>query len=165
MHKRFAHQKVRFAAVGISNTALDFTLLNILVVGLGMPALVGNALSVSICILVSYYLNHYFVFQHKQRWSGKSLGLFIGVTGFSSIIIQSLVIWSVGLLVQLVPRTFIAAQVLNRHHALEMNLAKAAAVGTGMVWNFLLYKYVVFRQPRRSCKLQAVTLAGEVIPS
>jgi putative flippase GtrA len=145
MHKHFSHEKVRFVAAGITNTALDFLLLNLLLFVFMLPTLVANALSVSVCILMSYFLNHYFVFKQQQPIRLKNLGVFFCITGFSSIVLQSLVISLFTYITHAVLNHLIIINILNSHERLEINLAKAVAIGVGMAWNFLLYKHLVFK--------------------
>lgn len=147
MRRLLAHEKIRFLIVGVLNTALDFMILNILVLAVGIATLPANIISVTTCICISYFLNHYFVFQHESKANFRSFAVFLAVTGFSSIIMQSLIIWAFEIFTDSsFGRSLIIINVLADKEALELNTAKAAAVGIGMVWNFLLYKYVVFRK-------------------
>lgn len=160
MLKRFNHEKLRFALAGTFNTSLDFILLNLFVSVLVLPVLAANTLSVTICVVISYFLNHYFVFRQASDPSWRSLGLFMAITGFSSIVIQGTVIWSFG---EITRSTFshslVVTQNFDGHSFMEINTAKALAVGAGMVWNYLLYKYVVFKVVQRSA------VADSLLPS
>lgn len=136
----------RFLVVGLFNTALDFTLLNIMVELLGFHVLVANTISVSVGITVSYFLNHHIVFRHPERPSPKNYARFFAITGFSVLFIQNVVIYVVTKVVTVNEAS--AVHMLGYDisaKTIEVNLAKAVAVLTGMVWNFLLYKYVIFR--------------------
>lgn len=135
----------RFALVGVFNTGLDFVLLNLFVLVFGVPALLGNLLSVSICVAISYFLNHHFVFRSDDKISLKKFVIFFVITGFSSVIIQTLIIWTFEWFTDTTfGRSLVLFSTLHDNAALQLNIAKATAVGVGMVWNFLLYKYVVF---------------------
>lgn len=144
--KLWQRREIRFLAVGCFNTVLDFILLNILFGLVGLPQLVSNTISVTIGITISYFLNHKIVFRHNSKPALKNYLRFFVITGFSAILIQNLVIYTVmkvipvseEVTVNIVGFT-IAAKVL------ELNIAKVMAVLTGMSWNFLLYKYVVFK--------------------
>lgn len=148
MRRFLVHEKVRFILVGGFNTTLDFLLFNFFVLALGLYAVVGNIISVTICIFASYFLNHYFVFKHEGKVEFKKLALFVFVTGISSIGIQSAIIWGFELMTRSeFGRSLFLVDELAKNNALEVNVAKVVAVGVGMVWNFLLYKYVVFKRP------------------
>lgn len=144
---RLDNEKIRFLIVGSLNTILDFLFLNVLVWGLGVWSYAANAISVVICICISYSLNHYFVFRKKEKLSIKAFVYFFAVTGFSSIFLQSLIIW-LSYLVFDTPfsRSILAFANLPDDQVFELNLAKCAAVGVGMVWNFLFYKHIVFKE-------------------
>ena len=147
MGKLFRYEKVRFIFAGLANTFLDFLILNVLVFGLGVYPLLANVLSVTIGITISYYLNHYFVFRSKKKVNLRSYLMFFGVTGFSSLIIQSLVIFGFeALFNSSFGRSLFLVGSLTGHIALQLNIAKATAVLLGMVWNFTLYKYVIFKK-------------------
>lgn len=137
---------MRFFAVGCFNTGLDFFLFNVLLLGFGAPIIIATTTSVTVGITCSYFLNHRIVFRHKHNPTFKKYLHFLAITGFSVIIIQNVVIWAVTHLVHVqegqgitVLGHFIAAETI------EVNIAKVMAVAIGMFWNFLLYKYVVFR--------------------
>lgn len=141
-----AKQQVRFLIAGCFNTALDFLLLNVLTLAFEFPPLLANSFSVMLGIGVSYALNHFFVFRYPYRISVVKFLQFFAVTGFSSLVLQNLIItlfenffdtrFGNSLLVLPDP----AGQ-----HFLALNIAKLFAVLVGLVWNFTLYRFVIFR--------------------
>ncbi len=146
-HKRVA----RFLIVGGFNTVLDFTMLNIMFVLLKFPLLVANTISVTIGISISYFLNHIVVFQEIKKPTLKGYAHFFLITGFSVLCIQNVII-------TLITHVYLAHSIrhvtiigtLTLSTAIVINFAKAIAVIVGMVWNFLLYKHVVFRRKNTS---------------
>lgn len=142
---------VRFGLVGVVNTALDFALLNVLTLGFGLPTLVANTLSVLVGICISYALNHVFVFRYPERMSFRRFAAFFGVTGFSSLVLQNVVIVLFELLFDTdFGHSLLFLQTADGDRVLALNVAKAAAVAVGLVWNFGLYRLVVFRTKRAS---------------
>ena len=143
---------VRFAVVGMVNTLIDFTVLNVLVFSVGLNKLPANMISVSVAIAVSYLLNHAVVFRqvgegrdHKRR-----VILFITITLIGAFIIQNLVIYLFAHII-----TFPAHLLQSITNALGLNLsaafvtlntAKLAATICTMAWNYLLYRKYVFTQ-------------------
>lgn len=117
-------------------------MLNIMLVLLKFPLLVANTISVTIGISISYFLNHLVVFQEVKRPTLKGYAHFFLITGFSVLCIQNIVIS--------VTTHFIHSMTIfgtiTLSETIIINLAKAFAVVIGMIWNFLLYKHVVFRQ-------------------
>lgn len=134
---------------GCINTALDFLILNVMTLALGLPVLVGNTVSVTFGICVSYALQHFFVFRYPYRISwGKFLEFFL-ITGFSSLVIQNVIIF----LFELLFNTKFGNSLLflpteAGRHVLALNLAKLTAVLIGLVWNYTMYRLVVFRKPK-----------------
>lgn len=122
-----------------------------------LPIFFANCFSVIICISLSYLLNHYFVFKQTQRANLKDLGLFMVITSFSAVVLQGIVISGMLEVVHTsINHSFFITQYINSHSFVELNVAKAAGVGVGMVWNFLLYRYVVFDR-RNTAQRSVVT--------
>lgn len=144
--KLWSRQIIRFAVVGCFNTVLDFTILNILVGIIRLPMLLSNTVSVTVCISVSYLLNHYIVFRQSQKPSLQNYAKFFAITGISVILVQNTVLYIIDHSFTMKPGqglTVLGHFVLGK--TIELNAAKVAAVLFGMAWNFLLYKYVVFK--------------------
>jgi putative flippase GtrA len=141
---------VRFAAVGLVNTFVDFLVLNILVFGIGLNKLPANMISVSVAIIVSYLLNHSIVFRQvgNEVDRKRKIALFVLITLVGAFVIQNVVIYLFVHVITL-PATilqsitdaigfsFSAAFIL-------LNTAKLAATVCTMIWNYLLYRKFVF---------------------
>ena len=147
-HRLFQNEKIRYLLAGIFNTIIDFSLLNIIVSSLQFYPVVANTISVSVGITISYFLNHYFVFARKDGVSLKKYLIFFCVTGFSAIILQGLIIFGLEHLFvsSWWQSIYLVGDLLSNNETLALNAAKVAAVAVSMVWNFLLYKYVVFKK-------------------
>ncbi|WP_082481023.1 GtrA family protein [Rathayibacter sp. Leaf299] len=151
MTRLFEKQQVRFLAAGSVNTAIDFVLLNIMTLALGAPVLIANSVSVVFGICLSYVMNHFFVFRYPDRVTVKRFLQFFAVTGFSSLVIQNVIIW----LFEMLFGTSFGRSLLflgsdADNNVLAINFAKAVAVFAGLVWNFAFYRLVVFRSNRGS---------------
>ena len=145
--KCWKHRKVRFFFVGCFNTLFDFVLLNIFFGLFGFPLLVANTLSAGIAITNSYFLNHFVVFRSSRKYSFGSYLRFLFVTGLSVLLVQNIVIYIVTSAVETDPRaTIYIFNIAVTHQFIEINLAKATAVIAGMIWNYLSYKHIIFRQ-------------------
>ena len=153
MKRLFEHEKVRFVFAGGMNTGLDFFLLNTLVFLFGAMPLIANVLSVSIGIMISYVLNHYFVFRSEEKLSLKTFTLFFVITGFSSLIIQSAIIISFEMFFNTeFSHSIFFVRDIAENEFIELNIAKVIAVLIGMVWNFILYKHVIFKTKNKTSK-------------
>lgn len=140
---------MRFVVVGVLNTGLDFTVLNLLTNLAGLRVYAANFISTSTAMVVSLFLNKIFVFQHDSRLTLKEAAKFTAITLTGLWGIQTLVIF-------LVTREF-SVPFLSVAHTLQTlsgthinndialnNLAKILATGASLVWNYTLYKRVVF---------------------
>lgn len=144
--KLWDHKVTRFIVVGCFNTIFDITLLLLFYKVVGLSEVVANTFSVAIAVSVSYFLNHRIVFRYKKKYSWRNYLRFLLVTGLSIVVVQNILIYIVTQLLWDVPesQTFeFAGQLFMTQTAVLLG-AKLLAVGIGMVWNFLLYKYVVF---------------------
>ncbi|MCA9348601.1 GtrA family protein [Candidatus Saccharibacteria bacterium] len=136
---------IRFALVGVLNTILDFTILNTLVAGLGAPVLIANIISTSLTMIFSFRANQRLVFRSSSaERRHRQIILFISGTLFGLYVIQTLVIaalahWWTGPL-----ETLTNLLIGRSSDLLVINLAKAAATATTMIWNYFFYKFVVF---------------------
>lgn len=149
--KSLKRQAGAFGVVGIINTLLDFSILNIGAFLFGLPIILANIISTSTALSFSYFANKKWVFNDNRAPLGKkSLALFIAITliglyGLQSIIIYTLTAWATlpleiavtiarGLGITAFTDGFIAA-----------NTAKLIATIATTVWNFVLYKKFVFK--------------------
>lgn len=138
---------VRFAIVGCFNTAFDIFLLLAILKILDWSPLVANSLSVSTAITVSYFLNHRVVFRQPDAYSLRKYLRFFLVTGLGIIIIQDSAIYLVTDKLWVISKTMTFTFVGHNFHSrtLEILAAKLAGVLIGLIWNYSLYKYVIFR--------------------
>lgn len=134
-------QFVKFVAIGILNTGVDFGILNFLSYATGIYAgpklTLLNAASFGVALINSYVLNKYWTFQAGgQGVSGKEFGgfAFVSVVGF---LINSGVLVFVTTFFD--PPFVFSAQLWE-------NIAKIMATGFSLVWNFVGYKFWVFRK-------------------
>ena len=132
----------RFAAIGVLNTVLDFAVLNILINLTGYNSGIGFAvikgLSFAVAVTNSYYWNKYWAFEFKQK-VGKEFLQFLVVSAVGlglNIGAASLVVNVIGPLGGIDPTVW-------------ANLGALAGTFAGLAWNFLGYKFIVFK-PRRS---------------
>ena len=148
IEKLWDYKIVRFVIVGSFNSAVDIILtVLILYKLLELPVLLANTISVTFVVTMSYFLNHQIVFRYRQGYTLKNYLRFFAVTGFSAIVIQYLVIYVVTEKLWKVASTstFTVAGHDFFIKTIVLIVAKILAILLGMIWNFLLYKYVVFR--------------------
>lgn len=151
LKKLWGVKVARFATVGVFNTLLDLTILNTLVFVGHIPYVAANLVSASVSMTFSYFLNHRIVFRHPEKHSFKKFAHFFTVTGIGILGIQSLVIFLVTH--SLTPHEASLTHTLRglgfRHitgRVVILNLAKLLAVLLAMIWNFVIYHFVIFKE-------------------
>jgi putative flippase GtrA len=118
---------LRFCAVGLGNTAVDFAAFYLLAL-VGVPYLLAQALSYSAGVINSFVFNRKWTFRVTHKVNAWEALKFISVNVFSLLI-------SSGLLF-----------VLHDLNHLNLWLAKFAATGGGMVVNFMGSRLWVFNK-------------------
>ncbi len=126
---------LRFGLVGAANTAVDLGVYLLLSMA-GLPVLLANFVSTSAGLGFSFVANRRFTFSARPSdGAGRQLLLFVVCTGVGLWVVQPVVLLGAGHL--LAP--------VGGPEEVRVLLAKLAAIGCGMVWNWTLYNRVVFR--------------------
>lgn len=149
IEKVWGFSGVRFVFVGVINTLVDFTILNILVFVFDLNNILANTISVSIAMFVSYILNNIVVFRYQGKNHARNILLFIAITAFGLFILQNLVIYLLVHIIQFPADLVISVlQALGfenySQEFIALNFAKAVATGVTMIWNYFMYKKYVF---------------------
>ncbi|MEK7062338.1 MAG: GtrA family protein [Patescibacteria group bacterium] len=151
MNTNLLKQISKFVVVGVINTGIDFAVLNALMFSMkiysGRWLILFNSISFAAAVVNSYFLNKYWTFKTQntnlpaQAEDSKSKEfsqfLIISVIGIS---INDAVVY--GLATFTSPLFGFSAQMWT-------NVAKIFATLASMVWNFIGYKFIVFK-PKES---------------
>lgn len=134
-------QLAKFIIVGGINTGIDFFVLNLemFLTGItsGPSMLLLNSLSFSVATTNSFFMNKHWTFQDKDE---KKAGV-----KFSQFLIVSIIGITInGAVVYLV--TSFIDPVFGLSPQLWANVAKLFATGLSLVWNFVGYKFFVFKK-------------------
>ena len=124
----------RFGIVGGINTALDFGLLFIFT-HLGLPKITANTISTGVAFVFSFFANKKYTFKSSDGNLKREILLFVVVTLFGLWVLQNLVIVAVSPLIS----SFISDQ------SLVLLVSKLLATIVSLIWNYLLYKNLVFK--------------------
>lgn len=136
----------RFTCIGILNTITDLSILNLIVFAFGIKELYGNLVSASISICLSYFWNHFWVFRHKEPINLKLFIRFFIVTAIGILAIQSAVIYGVSRIISIDQIMSLLHLSMDVSKVVKVEGAKLLAVLAGMVWNFVLYSFAVFKK-------------------
>lgn len=140
MHK---NQLVRFALVGIINTAVD-SIIFVTLQKSGLAIFLANLFSTSIALAISLVLNSRFTFKNKNLQK-KQIVYFILVTLVGLWLLQPIVIETI---VAINHKTHFISQlpaVFNAKGTLVLLIPKFIAISMSLVWNYMWYSKVVFR--------------------
>jgi putative flippase GtrA len=133
-------QFVRFAIIGVMNTGLDFGVLNLLIfatgVREGLSLALLNSISFSVATANSYLWNKYWTFKDKDAVRVAEIGQFLTVS-LIGLGINSSIVYLIS--------TFVDP-ILGLSPAMWVNASKVVATGIALFWNFLGYKFIVFKK-------------------
>lgn len=133
----FKNQKIKFATIGAFNTALDFTILFSLK-ALGINVAFSNIVSTGVTFILSFILNKKITFNSTNKTKQENIKEFLSftiITLFGLWVIQTLVIYII---------TSILSNILISN--ITLFIAKIIATIFSLIWNFVLYKKVVFKK-------------------
>jgi len=144
MLSKLVNQFSKFVVIGVMNTAIDFGVLNLLMwqtgIYKGKWIILLNAIAFAVAVINSYFWNKYWTFKAKEADEpgevAKEFSQFIMVT-LIGLAINSGIVFGV--------TTFIPP-FFGLSPELWANLAKVAATGLSLIWNFIGYKFIVFKK-------------------
>lgn len=151
--KAFEFRRVRFLSIGAINTVIDFVALNILVIGFGVPKIPANIMSVSVAMTFSFFANRHIVFKSQNKSKTQALK-FVAITVFGLYVIQTSVIyfltevwhWPLDVAYEIIQAIGLGG--VFSHEFVVVNGAKVIATIFTLVWNYTLYKKVVFNDQK-----------------
>lgn len=133
-------QFIKFATVGVLNTAIDFGILNLLMWGSGIYKgswiFLFNTLSFSVAAANSYFFNKYWTFGELSKIRAGQFAKFF-IISVGGALINSGIVFAV---TTFIPPAF------GLGEELWANLAKIIATAIAWIWNFTMYKYIVFKK-------------------
>ncbi len=134
-------QFYKFALTGTLNTFIDLGIFNFLMwsfgVTIGLPLSIFKAMSFSVGVVNSYFWNKFWTFKKKEtKVATKEFSQFYLVTGIGFLL-------NVGIFSLIV--NFISPQ-FGLSEALWANVGVIIATFCVCVWNFLCYKFIVFKK-------------------
>ena len=152
-NKASTKKPLRFIIVGISNTVLDFVLMNIMrLVGLNLIA--ANTISTGTAMVYSFFMNKKWTFRNAGKNYLRQVILFFIFTIIGIWVIQNGFIWLIN--------TYIPHFGLS--DTIFANAAKLIASVPSLIWNYLTYNFIVFREPKSEIKPKAKSEPGNPDP-
>lgn len=132
------HQFSKFLLVGVVNTLIDVSILNLLMfvsgIYYGAYLILFNTISYSVAIINSYIFNKKWTFQDKSKARTNQFCVFVAIAligmGLNNAIIYVIITY--------------ASPAFGFGWVMWVNFAKIMGVGVVTMWNFLGYKIFVF---------------------
>lgn len=133
-------QIVKFGIVGVSNTVVDFAVLNFLMwvfkINSGTWMIVFNVAAFSLAVINSYIWNRYWTFKMKSREEVPEEFMKFLLISVVGVFINSGIVYS---------GTTFLTPLFGLSAGLWANGIKLMATGVAMIWNFIGYKLWAFR--------------------
>ncbi|MBI5147641.1 MAG: GtrA family protein [Parcubacteria group bacterium] len=133
-------QLMKFGVVGVANTLVDFGVLNLLTYLTGIYSGAGvfffNLVSFSAAVTNSYFWNRYWTFKAGGEAAGVQFLEFIVVSVIGALINSGILF---ALTTFMVPPAGLSSPIW-------LNVAKLSATAVSMAWNFVGYKFIVFKK-------------------
>jgi len=133
-------QFAKFVIVGIANTAVDFGILNFLMTFTGIYSgrsiFFLNSISFVISVIHSFFWNKFWTFKVVKTEATKEF-------------LQFLIVSTIGLLINggiVYMITTWLKPLFGLNEIVWANAAKAVATVISLIWNFLGYKFIVFKK-------------------
>jgi putative flippase GtrA len=131
----------KFITIGLSNTAIDFGILNLLIfltnIERGYLYSIFKAISFMVAVTNSYLWNKFWTFKtHENKETRKEFFQFVAISGVGfgiNVVVASFVVNVIGPVGEISPR-------------LWANIGAFAAIVISVFWNFLGYKFIVFKK-------------------
>lgn len=132
------NQAFWFSVIGGINTALDFIILFVLA-SFGVKIFIANIFSTGTTFIISFLMNKKITFKsvsNNKKELIREMVLFILVTLFGLWVIQNIVIST----------AMPIFENLLKNKRISLLLSKLIATIFSLIWNFILYKKVVFKK-------------------
>jgi putative flippase GtrA len=131
-----------FGLIGIFNTLFDLALYAVIQYLTG-SIIIANLAATSAAVIGSYLLNSKLTFK-ARKWTAKSFVLFIVVTLFGLWVLQTSAIYLLAPFTNIIPE-FLWRLFGPLEHLAKVLAPKIAASIITIVWNFIWYNKVIFK--------------------
>lgn len=136
---RVISEIIKFIEIGVLNTFIDMGILNVLVwltgITSGAWVILMNSLSFFCATTNSYYWNKFWTFKKEGQRKEKE---------FLQFLVVSVIGWGINTGIVFSGTTLISPMA-NLSAGAWVNIMKIVATLIAMVWNFLGYKFIVFK--------------------
>ena len=143
-----ATQIVKFIIVGVANTALDFGILNLMSIATGIHSGVQageiNVLGFSVAVVHSYLWNKHWVFKKEPAAQTPAEPAPNAAKNFLTFLVVSIIGLAINSGIIILITTYVPP-ISGISASAQLDVAKALATCVSLVWNFLGFKFIVFK--------------------
>jgi putative flippase GtrA len=123
--KNVIEQGGRYLLIGFSSAAIELVLFYILYEVLGLYVVAGNITAITVATAFNFIMSYSWTFKSASSLP-RSLGIYLLLFAFNQLFSNFAIVWLIGL-------------------GLPSMLAKIITMGCIVLWNFVLYRKVVFK--------------------
>lgn len=129
---------ILFGFIGVLNTAVDLAIFAALTSVLNLHFVIANIISTASALALSYILNSRFTFNARTTKQNVLSFLIVTLVG----------LWALQPFIIIVFEPFIRAYIISDPDT-SLLASKLIATGFSLTWNFVLYKFIVFKKNAR----------------
>lgn len=133
-------QFVKYATAGFANTAVDFGVLNLLMwmtnIYSGKTIFLLNSISFLVAVIHSYIWNKFWTFKSTEKNIAGQFLQFL-IVSLIGIVINGAIVYTI---------TTLVSPMFNLSSIAWANSAKVLATIVSLIWNFVGYKFIVFKK-------------------
>lgn len=137
-------QIMKFGMVGLANTAVDFGILNFLMAATGIfsgkDIFFLNSVSFIIAVIHSYFWNKFWTFSARKTEATKEFLQFL-IVSVVGLLINGGIVYMITTWLQ---------PMFGVNEISWANAGKVAATAISLIWNFIGYKFIVFKKGNAS---------------
>lgn len=131
---------LKFAFVGVTGTIVDFGLMNLLRLVVGLSLVWSQGISFTIAVINNFLWNRYWTYPDSRSKKTSHQLIQFSIINIIGITIRTpLISWLDQLLLNLLDRSSLELPLEN--YVISQNLALAISVGVIMLWNYFANRY------------------------
>ena len=138
--KRERIRFLKFAFVGVTGTIVDFGVMNLMRIVVGLPLVWSQAISFSVAVINNFLWNRYWTYpDSRSKAPYRQLLQFVLINLVGIIVRTSLVTWFDKLILNFLDKSNFTLPLEN--YIISQNVALTGAIAIVLLWNFFANRY------------------------
>lgn len=134
-------QFAKYAVAGFANTAVDFGILNILMIltntSKGGKIIILNSIAFLVAVIHSYFWNKFWTFKSTEKENSAVQFLQFLIVSLIGVLINGIIVYVISSKID---------PMFGLSSIAWANIAKVVASAVSLIWNFIGYKLIVFKE-------------------